>query len=387
VYSYFYDVKTPVYLDYNATTPLDKRVLQTMIPYFTENFGNASSKTHAFGWVAEEGIKNARKQVASLINCLDQEIIFTSGATESINLAIKGVWDNYQAKGNHIVTVKTEHKAVLDCCAALEKRGAVVTYLSVSREGLIDLNELRNAITDKTIIVAAMVVNNETGVIQPVREIAKIVHERNSIFLSDATQAVGKMNIDVEVDRIDLLCMSAHKLYGPKGVGALYIRRKDPRVSLFAQNHGGGHERGLRSGTLNVPGIVGLGKACEIAKEEMWDDSIRISVLRTQLEQALCSLPDVHVNGSIKNRIFNTTNVCFQGLRSEEFIRRLPHLAVAMGSACTSAIPEPSHVLKAMGLADEDTYSSIRFSLGKYTTKEEIAGTIQSVQALLQKVF
>ncbi|MDF2437672.1 MAG: IscS subfamily cysteine desulfurase [Bacteroidota bacterium] len=355
-----------------------------MLPYFTENFGNASSRTHTFGWIAEDAIKIARKQVASLINCLEQEVVFTSGSTESINLAIKGVWDNYQTKGNHIITVKTEHKAVLDTCAALEKKGAVVTYLSVDREGLIDLNELKNAITEKTILVCIMYVNNETGVIQPIKEIAKIVHDHHSIFMSDATQAAGKINIDLEVDKIDLLCISAHKFYGPKGVGALYVRRKDPRVSLFAQSHGGGHEKGLRSGTLNVTGIVGLGKACEIAEAEMWDNSVRISVLRTRLEQALCNFPNVHINGSTKHRIFNTANICFPGFRSEDFIRKLPHLAVAMGSACTSAVPEPSHVLKAMGLSDDDTYSSIRFSLGKFTNEKEIADTIQSIQEVMK---
>lgn len=379
-------MKAPVYLDYNATTPVDKRVLEAMLPYFSEKFGNAASRTHAFGWVADDAVKTARKQVADLIGCLDQEIIFTSGATEAVNLAIKGVWENYQSKGKHIITVTTEHKAVLDTCKVLEKKGAEITYLPVNREGLIDLSDLKNAITDKTILVAVMYVNNETGVIQPIKEIAEIVHARKSIFMCDATQAIGKMNIDVEEEHLDLLCMSAHKFYGPKGTGALYVRRKDPRVSLFPQIDGGGHERGLRSGTLNVPGIVGLGKAAEIAKAEMWDDSIRISKLRTRLEQLLCDLPDVFINGSTRHRLYNTTSICFQGVRSESLIGRIPNIAVAMGSACTSAVAEPSHVLKAMGLADEDSYSSIRFSLGRSTTEEEINDAIRQLSTAVEQL-
>jgi cysteine desulfurase len=373
-------VKAPIYLDYNATTPVDKRVLEVMLPYFTEKFGNASSRTHSFGWVADDAVKTARKQVADLINCLDQEIIFTSGATEAINLAIKGVRDNYQTKGKHIITVKTEHKAVLDCCKALEKKGAEITYLSVNREGLIDLDELKNALTPQTILVAVMYANNETGVIQPIKEIADVVHAMGCFLLCDATQAVGKINIDVQDEHIDLMCLSAHKIYGPKGVGALYVRRKDPRVTLFPQMDGGGHERGLRSGTLNVTGIVGLGKACELAQLEMWDDAARISKLRTKLEQHLCDLENVFINGSTKHRLFNTTNITFQGIRSESLISKIPNIAVAMGSACTSAIAEPSHVLKAMGMSDEDSYSSVRFSLGKYTTDGEINEVIEKVK-------
>jgi cysteine desulfurase len=373
-------VKTPIYLDYNATTPVDKRVLEAMLPYFTEKFGNASSRTHSFGWIAEDAVKVARQQVADLINCLEQEVIFTSGSTEGINLALKGVWENYQSKGKHIITVKTEHKAVLDTCKALEKKGATITYLNVDREGLIDLQELKNAITPQTILVAVMYANNETGVIQPIKEIADLVHTNNSMLFCDATQVVGKINIDVEDEHIDIMCLSAHKFYGPKGIGALYIRRKDPRVTLFPQIDGGGHERGLRSGTLNVTGIVGLGKACEIAKLDMWDDSARISKLRTRLEQLLTELPNTFINGSTKHRLFNTTNICFQGNRSETIIKKIPNIAVAMGSACTSAVAEPSHVLKAMGLSDEDTYSSIRFSLGKYTTEAEIKEAIETVK-------
>lgn len=377
---YFCSVKTPIYLDYNATTPVDKRVLEAMLPYFTEKFGNASSRTHSFGWIAEDAVKTARQQVAGLINCLEQEVIFTSGSTEGINLAIKGVWENYQSKGKHIITVKSEHKAVLDTCKALEKKGATITYLNVDREGVIDLQELKNALTPQTILVAIMYANNETGVIQPIKEIANVVHTNNSMLFCDATQVVGKINIDVEDEHIDIMCLSAHKFYGPKGVGALYVRRKDPRVTLFPQIDGGGHERGLRSGTLNVTGIVGLGKACEIAKADMWDDSARISRLRTRLEQLLCELPNTFINGSTKNRLFNTTNICFQGKRSETIIKKIPNIAVAMGSACTSAVAEPSHVLKAMGLSDEDSYSSIRFSLGKYTTEADIHETIEEVK-------
>lgn len=376
-------MKTPIYLDYNATSPVDKRVLETMLPYFTEKFGNASSRTHAFGWVAEDAVKTAREQVAQLINSLAQEIIFTSGATEAINLAIKGVWENYQTKGKHIITVKTEHKAVLDTCKSLERKGAEITYLSVDREGLIDLEELKNALTPQTILVAVMYANNETGVMQPIKQIADLVHANNSIFMCDATQAVGKINCDVEDDHIDLMCLSAHKFYGPKGVGALYVRRKNPRVTLYPQIDGGGHERGLRSGTLNVTGIVGLGKACEIAQQEMWDDSIRISKLRTKLEQHLCDLPNVFINGSTKHRLFNVTNITFQGVRSETLINKIPNIALAMGSACTSAIAEPSHVLKAMGMNDEDSYSAVRFSLGKYTTEAEINEVIEIVSRVI----
>lgn len=379
-------MKTPIYLDHNATTPVDKRVLEMMLPYFTEKFGNASSRTHAFGWVAEDAVKTAREQVAQLINCLAQEIIFTSGATEAINLAIKGVWENYQTKGKHIITVKTEHKAVLDTCKSLQRKGAEITYLSVDREGLIDLEQLKNALTPQTILVAIMYANNETGVIQPVKQIADLVHANNSIFMCDATQAVGKINCDVEDDHVDLMCLSAHKFYGPKGIGALYVRRKKPRVTLYPQIDGGGHERGLRSGTLNVTGIVGLGKACEIAHQEMWDDSIRISKLRTKLEQHLCDLPNVFINGSTRHRLFNVTNITFQGIRSETLINKIPNIALAMGSACTSAIAEPSHVLKAMGMSDEDSYSAVRFSLGKYTTEAEINEVIEIVSSAILKM-
>ncbi|MFI5163612.1 MAG: cysteine desulfurase family protein [Bacteroidia bacterium] len=375
-----------VYLDYNSTTPVDPRVLEAMLPYFSEKFGNAASKTHSFGWIAEAAVEKAREQTAKLINATPHEIIFTSGATEAINLAIKGVWENYQTNGNHIVTVSTEHKAVLDTCKFLETKGAQVTYLPVNREGLIDLQQLRESISEKTILVCVMYANNETGVIQPISEISKIVHEKGSILMSDATQAVGKIKADVESDRIDLLCLSAHKIYGAKGIGALFVRRKDPRVTLSPLIHGGGHERGLRSGTLNVPGIVGLGKACEIAEKEMWDDAQRISQLRTLLEQNLLDLEKIFVNGSIKHRLPNVTNLSFQGIKADSLIAKLPDIAVATGSACTSAIPEPSHVLKAMAVSNEMAYSSIRFSLGKLTTKEEIEIVSEKVKVLLKEI-
>lgn len=375
-----------IYLDYNATTPVDKRVLGTMLPFFSDYFGNAASKTHAYGWVAEEAVKTAREDVAQLINCTAQEIIFTSGATEAINLAIKGVWELYASKGNHIVTVTTEHKAILDTCKALEKKGASVTYLSVNREGLIDLEQLANAITEKTVLVAIMYVNNETGVIQPVNEIAEIVHRAGSIFMCDATQAVGKLNVDVQQEGIDLLSLSAHKFYGPKGVGALFIRRKSPRVSLKPMLDGGGHERGLRSGTLNVTGIVGLGKACEIAQLEMWENGSRISKLRTHLEQHLLDAGNVYINGSTKHRLYNVTNLAFAGIKADELIVKLGDIAVATGSACTSAIPEPSHVLMAMGLTEALAYSSVRFSLGQSTTLEEINYVLEKVKIALAEL-
>lgn len=374
---------TFTYLDYNATTPVDKRVLETMLPFFSENFGNASSKTHAYGLLANDAVNTARKQVAELINCTEQELIFTSGATEAINLAIKGVWENYQFKGKHIITCKTEHKAVLDTLQSLEKKGAEISCLSVNKEGLIDIDELKKSIRPDTILTCIMYANNETGVIQPIHEIAEIVHNNNGIFMSDTTQVIGKINVDVEEDRIDLLCMSAHKMYGPKGVGALYVRRKNPRVSLFPQINGGGHERGLRSGTLNVTGIVGLGKACEIAKAEMWDNSILISRLRTKLEQQLTDDSDYFINGSTKNRLYTTSNICFKDFKAEQLISKIPSIAVAMGSACTSATAEPSHVLKAMGLTDDEAYSSIRFSIGKYTTEQEIDEVILKFKTLI----
>ena len=358
-----------IYLDYNATTPVDARVLQEMLPWFSQHFGNAASATHAYGWLAKDAVDTARIQVAETIHCLDQEIIFTSGSTESLNLAIKGVYHLYRSKGDHIVTVKTEHKAVLDTCKFLETKGASVTYLHVDKNGLINLKELEKSITDKTILVCVMYANNETGVIQPVKEIGKIVHAKRSIFCCDATQAVGKIPVDVQQDGIDLLCLSAHKIYGPKGIGALYVRRKDPRVSLEPLIHGGGHERGLRSGTLNVPGIVGLGKACELISLED-----KVEKLKNYFEESIAKRfkNTIVINGKNALRISNTSNITFP-FKAEKLIRRVKNkVAVATGSACTSAADTPSHVLQAMGLSREEAESSIRFSLGKYTTKKEI---------------
>jgi cysteine desulfurase len=365
-------MEKPVYLDYNSTTPVDQRVLETMLPYFTEKFGNASSHTHQYGWTAKEAVKIAREHVAKLINCIEQEIIFTSGATEAINLAIKGVFEAYSSKGNHIVTLKTEHKAVLDVCSSLEKKGAQITYLGVDETGNVNLQELEQSITERTILVCIMYANNETGLIHPVKEIARIVHDKNSVFMSDASQAVGKIPVDVQSAGIDILCLSAHKIYGPKGVGALYTRRKNPRVTLRPLIEGGGHEKGLRSGTLNVPGIVALGKACEIAGQEIKDDMGRIQGLRDSLQKELIKISGARVNGVGINMLPNTLNISFEDIKSERLIIKMRPLAVSTGSACTSANPEPSHVLKAMGLSDELALGSVRISLGKYSTKEEV---------------
>jgi cysteine desulfurase len=374
----------PIYLDYNATTPVDERVLEQMLPFFSKNFGNAASTTHQHGWIAKQAVDHARGQVASLINAEESEIVFTSGATEAANMAIRGVYDVYNKKGNQIVTVKTEHKAVLDTCEYLEKNGAEITYLDVDAEGLIDLQQLEHSITDKTILVAVMFANNETGVIQPVEQIGKIVHEKKSIFFCDATQAAGKTEIDVQETGIDLLCVSAHKLYGPKGIGALYVRRKNPRVTLPALIHGGGHEKGLRSGTLNVPGIVGLGAVCELAQKETWDNNTHISKLRAYLEHQLLDIPGVRINGSTKSRLYNTSNICFSGHEAAKLIAAWsPYFSVASGSACSSALPEPSHVLQAMGLNEADSYASIRFSFGKYNTQEEVEKIVKFIKGSL----
>ncbi len=368
-----------IYLDYNSTTPVDNYVLEKMLPFFTKEFGNAASKTHVYGWRAEEAVNIARKQVAGLINAEESEIVFTSGATESINLAIKGIAEAYSSKGNHIVTVATEHKAVLDTCKHLEKLGKEITILPVMNDGLIDLSLLSSAIRKDTILVCVMMANNETGVIQPIKEISEIVHSHGSILFTDATQACGKINVDVNDLGIDLLCLSAHKIYGPKGCGALYVRRKNPRVTIVSQIDGGGHENNRRSGTLNVPGIVGLGAACEHTVKNLWDEAASTSFLRTYLEQSLTTMGNISVNGNIKRRLPNTTNLCFRGIRADQVILKLKDIAVATGSACSSALPEPSHVLMAMGLTKEDAYSSIRFSLGKYTTQEEVDITIDEI--------
>jgi cysteine desulfurase len=365
-------LKFPIYLDHNATTPMDPRVLEAMLPYFTEKFGNAASRNHQFGWAAEEGVDYGREQVARLIGADPREIIFTSGATESDNLALKGVAEMYARKGNHIITVKTEHKAVIDTCRALEKKGIAVTYLDVAPDGLIDLNQLEAALTEKTILVAVMFANNEIGVIQPIKEIARLAHAKGALFFTDATQAVGKIPVNVDEYGIDLMAFTAHKMYGPKGVGALYVRRKNPRVKVTAQMDGGGHERGMRSGTLNVPGIVGFGKACEICAQEMVDESIRLAALRDKLENGLLNIPETVVNGNRTHRLPHVTNISFKFVEGEGLMMGIKNLAVSSGSACTSASLEPSYVLKALGLSDELGHSSIRFGLGRFTTEEEI---------------
>lgn len=367
----------PIYLDNNATTPMDPRVLEAMLPYFVQKFGNAASRNHAFGWVAEEAIDYAREQVAQLIGANEKEIIFTSGATESDNLALKGVFEMYKEKGNHIITMTTEHKAVLDACKHLEKLGARVTYLSPQPDGLINLEELVAAMSQETILVSIMYGNNEIGVIQPVKEIAKIAHQFGALFMTDATQAVGKIPVNVIEDGIDLLALSGHKMYGPKGVGALYVRRKNPRVKVTAQMDGGGHERGMRSGTLNVPGIVGLGKACELARLEMDQDAKRLSALRDKLENALTQLEESYVNGNKEHRLPHTANISFKYVEGEGLMMAMKDLAVSSGSACTSASLEPSYVLKSLGLSDDLAHSSIRFGLGRFTTEEEVDRAIE----------
>lgn len=370
----------PIYLDNNATTPVDPKVLEAMLPYFTNKFGNAASRSHAFGWVAEEAVDYAREQVAKLIGCNEKEIIFTSGATEADNLAIKGVYEMYQDKGNHIITATTEHKAVLDACKHLEKLGAKVTYLRVNPDGLINLQELEAAITPQTILVSIMYGNNEIGVIQPIKEIAAIARKHGVLFMTDATQAVGKIPVDVNENGIDLMAFSAHKIYGPKGVGVLYVRRKNPRVKVTAQIDGGGHERGMRSGTLNVPGIVGLGKACELCRLEMADEGKRLSALRDKLQNALLTLEESYVNGNTTHRLPHVANISFKYVEGEGLMMAMKDLAVSSGSACTSASLEPSYVLKALGLNDDLAHSSIRFGLGRFTTEQEIDYAIESVK-------
>ncbi|MFN0254564.1 IscS subfamily cysteine desulfurase [Pedobacter ureilyticus] len=373
-------MELPIYLDNNATTPLDPRVLEAMLPYFTNKFGNAASRNHAFGWVAEEGVDYAREQVAKLIGCTEKEIIFTSGATEADNLAIKGVFEMYADKGNHIITATTEHKAVLDTCKHLEKQGARVTYLNVKEDGLIDLAELEAAMTPETILVTIMYGNNEIGVIQPIKEISAIAHKHGALFMTDATQAVGKIPVDVNADGIDLMAFSAHKMYGPKGVGALYVRRKGPRVKVTAQMDGGGHERGMRSGTLNVPGIVGLGKACELCRLEMDEEAKRLSALRDKLESALTVLEESYVNGNVQHRLPHVANISFKYVEGEGLMMAMKDLAVSSGSACTSASLEPSYVLKSLGLSDDLAHSSIRFGLGRFTTEEEVDYAIENTK-------
>ncbi len=373
-------MKTPIYMDYHATTPVDPRVLEAMMPYFTERFGNAASRNHSFGWQAEEAVEKGRKQIADLIGASPKEIVFTSGATESDNLAIKGVAEMYAERGNHIITAATEHKAVLDTCKKLEKHGFRVTYLPVKGDGLIDLDMLREAITDKTILISIMRANNEIGVLQPIAEIGRMARERGVLFHTDAVQAVGKIPVNVEKDNIDLMSISGHKIYGPKGVGALYVRRKSPRVQLTAQMDGGGHERGMRSGTLNVPGIVGLGEACELCGKEMAEESARLGALRDRLRHALESeLDEVYINGSMEHRLPNNLNMSFAYVEGESMLMGIKDIAVSSGSACTSASLEPSYVLKALGVGDDLAHTSIRFGLGRFNTEEEVDYTAQRV--------
>jgi cysteine desulfurase len=380
-------LKLPIYLDNNATTPMDPRVFESMTPYFMEHFGNAASRNHPFGWEAEEAVDYAREQVAKLVGADPKEIIFTSGATEADNLAIKGVFEMYASKGNHIITATTEHKAVLDTCKHLEKNGAEVTYLQVQRDGLIDLKELEAAIKPTTILIAIMYANNEIGTIQPVKEISTIAKKHGVLFFTDAVQAVGKIPVDVIKDGIDLMAFTAHKMYGPKGIGALYVRRKNPRVKVTAQVDGGGHERGMRSGTLNVPGIVGFGKACELARLEMDADTKRISILRDKLEIELMKLEEAYINGSTEHRLPHVTNISFKHVEGEGLLMGFnKNIALSSGSACTSASLEPSYVLKALGLGDDLAHSSLRFGLGRFTTEDQIDYTIKAISETVLKL-
>lgn len=370
----------PIYLDYNSTTPCDARVVEAMLPYFTQDFGNAASKTHSFGWQAEEAVEFAREQIAGFVGAETKEIAFTSGATEAINLALKGIAEAYASKGNHIITSNIEHKAVLDTCKHLEKQGIEVTCLPVNPEGLISTQQIEEAIRPNTILISVMYANNEIGTINPIREMGAVARKHNILFFTDATQATGKIPVNVNEDNIDLMAFSSHKIYGPKGVGALYVRRKNPRVRLIAQIDGGGHERGMRSGTLNVPGIVGFGKASEICKDEMKSDAGHVTKLRNKLENALLQLKEVYINGSEEHRLPNSTNLSFKNVEGQALMMSInKEIAVSSGSACTSASLEPSYVLKALGLDDELAHSSIRFSLGRFTTEEEINYTIEQV--------
>jgi cysteine desulfurase len=380
-------MKLPIYLDNHATTPVDPRVLDAMLPYFTDLFGNAASRNHSFGWEAEEAVEKARKQVASLIGATAKEIVFTSGATESNNLALKGVAQMYAEKGNHIITAASEHKAVLDTCKHLEKEGCRVTYLPLQADGLVDLEMLKESFTDKTILVSIMYANNEIGVIQPIREIGKMCKERGVLFHTDMVQAAGKVPVNVIEDNIDLGSISAHKIYGPKGVGALYVRRKSPRVQVTAQMDGGGHERGMRSGTLNVPGIAGLGAACAISQAEMAEETRRLQGMRDYLKDRLMSeLDEIYVNGSMEHRLPHNLNISFAYVEGESMLMGINDIAVSSGSACTSATLEPSYVLKALGMGDDLAHSSIRFGIGRFNTQEEVEYTAGRVIEVVKKL-
>ena len=380
-------LKFPIYLDHNATTPCDPRVVEAMIPYFTNSFGNAASRNHPFGWQAEEAVDYAREQVAKLIGADPKEIIFTSGATEADNLAIKGVFEMYASKGNHIITCNIEHKAVLDTCKHIEKEGGEVTYLKVNPDGLIDMKELEAAIKPTTILIAIMYANNEIGTVMPMKEISALAKKKGILVFSDATQGVGKIPVDVNKDGIDLMAFTAHKMYGPKGVGALYVRRKNPRVKVTAQMDGGGHERGMRSGTLNVPGIVGFGKACEICMNEMEEETKRLSALRDKLETELMKIEEAYINGSTQHRLPHVTNISFKYVEGEGLLMGFnKDIAVSSGSACTSASLEPSYVLKALGLGDDLAHSSLRFGLGRFTTDDQIDYTVEAVTKTVNKL-
>jgi cysteine desulfurase len=380
-------MKLPIYMDYHATTPMDPRVFEAMKPYFLQTFGNAASRNHSFGWEAEEAVEKSRKQIASLIGATAKEIVFTSGATESNNLALKGVAEMYAEKGNHIITAATEHKAILDTCKRLEKHGVRVTYLPVQTNGLVDLEQLQAAITDKTILISIMYANNEIGVIQPIAELGKIAKSKGVLLHTDATQAVGKVPVNVIKDNIDLMSMSGHKMYGPKGVGALYVRRKSPRVQITAQMDGGGHERGMRSGTLNVPGIVGLGEACALCQAEMPEESKRMAFLRDKLRDKLQSeLDETYINGTMEHHLPSNLNISFAYVEGESLLMGINDIAVSSGSACTSATLEPSYVLKALGAGDDLAHSSIRFGLGRFNTEEEVDYVAAKVIDVVKKL-
>ncbi len=380
-------VKLPIYMDNHATTPMDPRVLEAMMPYMTGIFGNAASRNHSYGWEAEQAVDKAREQIAKLIGCTAKEIIFTSGATESNNLAIKGIAEMYRERGNHIITEVTEHKAVLDTCKKLEKQGFRVTYLPVKGDGLVDLEELERAMDDQTILVSIMYANNEIGVIQPVKEIGELCHKKGVIFHTDAVQAVGKIPVNVAADNIDVLSLSGHKVYGPKGVGALYVRRRNPRVQISEQQNGGGHERGMRSGTLNVPGIVGLGAACEIAGNEMAAEGARQKELRDYMRQKFEKALDfTQVNGNMDHHLPGNLNISFVYVEGESLLMGINDIAVSSGSACTSATLEPSYVLKSLGLGDDVAHSSIRFGLGRFNTREEVDYVVDKLIDVVTKL-
>ncbi len=380
-------MKLPIYMDNHATTRMDPRVFEVMKPYFLDIFGNAASRNHSFGWEAEEAVEKARKQIADLIGATPKEIVFTSGATESNNLAIKGIAEMYAERGNHIITQATEHKAVLDTCKRLEKEGVRVTYLPVKTDGLIDLDQLRDSITDKTILITIMYANNEIGVVQPMAEIAKIAKEKGVLVHSDGVQAIGKIPVNVNKDGIDVLSLTAHKLYGPKGVGALYVRRRNPRVQITAQMDGGGHERGMRSGTLNVPGIAGLGAACEICNKEMVEETRRLKFLRDKLKDRLMNdLDETYINGSWEHRLPHNLNISFAYVEGESLLMGINDIAVSSGSACTSATLEPSYVLKALGAGDDLAHSSIRFGIGRFNTEEEVDYVGNKVAEVVKKL-